>query len=162
METIRSAAPGDLDRINEIYNQAVSTTTATFDTEPKSPEERRAWFEEHGPRHPVLVAEDGGRISGWASLSPYSDRAAYSRTVEISIYISEEKRGRGIGKRLMKAIVEEGRRLGHHAILARIAQDNPVSIRLHEWAGFFMVGTMKEVGFKFGRLLDVHLMQLLL
>lgn len=160
--TIQRAGPGDLERINQIYNQAVLRTTATFDTEPKSLPDREAWFETHGPAHPVIVAEEGAEIQGWASLSPYSGRAAYARTVEISLYVSEESRGKGIGTSLMRAIVDEARRLGHHVILARIAQGNPVSVRIHESAGFFMVGTMKEVGVKFGRILDVHLMELIL
>ena len=159
---IRKATEKDLGPINEIYNQAVTTTTATFDTEPKTLEERRQWFEHHGPAHPVLVAQSEAGVCGWASLSEYSPRAAYARTVEISIYISEESRGKGIGKRLLHAILAEARALGHHTILARITADNPVSVRLHENAGFEMVGTMREVGFKFGRLLDVHIMQLVM
>jgi L-amino acid N-acyltransferase YncA len=160
--TIRRSGPGDLEDINRIYNQAVLKTTATFDTEPKTLRDREAWFGEHGPAHPVIVAEEAAEVRGWASLSPYSDRAAYARTVEISLYVSEESRGKGIGTSLMRAIVDEARTLGHHVILARIAQGNPVSIRIHESAGFFMVGTMKEVGVKFGQILDVHLMELIL
>ncbi len=182
MTAIRKAVRGDLERITEIYNQAVIRTTATFDTMPKTIEEREGWFRRHDERHPILVAEEEGGVEpsdgrralragsprprgcvcGWASLSSYSDRAAYDRTVEISIYVSEERRGKGIGKSLMQRIVGEARDLGHHVILARIAEGNPASVRLHESAGFFMVGTMKEVGAKFGRLLDVHLMEKIL
>ncbi len=110
----------------------------------------------------MLVAEEGGRVAGWASLSPYSDREAYARTVEISVYIDEAYRRRGAGRLLMERIIGEGRDLGHHAILAHITADNHVSIRLHEALGFWRVGTLREVGVKFGRLLDVEVMQLLL
>lgn len=160
--SVRAATLDDLDRINEIYNHAVATTTATFDTEPKSPEERRTWFLHHDSAHPVLVAENKDGVCGWASLSRYSDRAAYDGTAEISIYVSEECRGKGVGRTLMSGVLEEARKAGLLTILARITTDNPVSVRLHQSAGFEMVGTMREVGFKFGRLLDVHLMQLIL
>ncbi len=162
MIAIRRAVRGDLQRITDIYNQAVVRTTATFDTQPKTVQEREGWFTRHGERHPVLVAEEDAGVCGWVSLSPYSDRAAYDRTVEISIYVSEERRGKGVGKALMQRIVEEAQALGHHVILARIAEGNPASVHLHESAGFFMVGTMKEVGVKFGRRLDVHLMEKIL
>jgi phosphinothricin acetyltransferase len=152
----------DVERITEIYNQAVLSTTATFDTRPQSVEEQRQWFTRHGGPHPVLVAEEDRRVAGWASLSPYSDREAYARTVEISVYVAEISRRRGAGRLLMERIIAEARSLGHHVILARITADNQVSIRLHETLGFFRVGTLREVGVKFGRLLDVEVMQLLL
>jgi len=162
MARIRPAEESDLPVITDIYNQAVLRTTATFDTEPRTVEARRPWFLSHDDNHPILVEEDGGAVRGWASLSRYSERAAYSRTVEISVYVSEEWRGRGIGRKLVAALVAEGRRIGHHAVLALITGDNSVSVRLHESFGFFMVGTMREVGVKFGRALDVHLMELLI
>ena len=101
-------------------------------------------------------------MSGWASLSPYSDRSAYADTVEISIYLWEKHRGKGVGKALMKALLEQGRLAGIHAVLARITEGNQVSIKLHEDNGFWMIGTMKEVGRKFGKVLDVYFMQAIL
>ncbi len=160
--TIRKAAERDVPRILEIYNQAVAATTATFDTEPRSLEDRLSWFRKHGPRHPVLVAEEGGAVRGWASLSPWSDRSAYDASVEISVYVDEQERGKGIGRALMEAIVAEARALRHHTVLARITADNPVSIHLHEALGFSHAGTVREVGFKFGRWLDVVTMQIML
>ena len=160
--TIRKAEERDVPRITEIYNQAVAKTTATFDTEPRSLEDRLSWFEKHGPKHPVLVADDGGRILGWASLSHWSDRAAYDASVEISVYVEEGMRGKGIGRALMEAVVAEAHALRHHTILARITADNPVSIHLHEALGFSNAGTVREVGFKFGRWLDVVTMQIML
>jgi L-amino acid N-acyltransferase YncA len=159
---IREARGADLECMNDIYTQAVLRTTATFDTVPKTLWERKSWFAEHGPAHPVTVAEENGAVLGWASLSRYSDRPAYDRTVENSVYIAENCRGKGIGTALLRDLLDRARKLGHHAVIARIAQDNPASIRLHEAAGFFAVGTLKEVGLKFGTLLDVHVLELLL
>jgi len=160
MITIRLADRPDLDVITTIYNEAVLTTTGTFDTKPKMLDEQQAWFEQHGGKYPLAVAEIEGTVIGWASLSRWSDRCAYTDTAEISLYVKQEHRGRGVGRRLMEAIVAEGRKGGVHSILARIAEGNEVSVMLHEAAGFHHVGVMKEVGWKFGRLLDVYLMQL--
>ena len=159
MLTIRKAAMKDLAAITEIYNEAILKTVATFDTEPKTVEEQKPWFESHDSRHPILVAEQDGTIVGWASLSKWSDRCAYSDTAELSVYVKEELRGRGIGKKLMREILDQGQKVGLHTVVARIAESNEVSVRLHEAFGFEHVGTMKEVGRKFGKLLDVHMMQ---
>lgn len=151
----------DLGQITEIYNDAIKKTTATFDTEPKTFEEQGAWFAEHGARHPILIAEQKSLIVGWASLSQWSDRCAYSDTAEISLYVNEKLRGKGVGKELMKAIIQEGQNAGLHTVIARIADGNDISIDLCKSFGFQHIGTMREVGKKFGKLLDVHLMQLI-
>ena len=159
MTTIRRATINDLEAITVIYNEAIVKTTATFDIQPKTLAEQKAWFESHDGKHPILVAEQDGVIVGWASLSKWSDRCAYSDTAELSIYVKEEYRGKGIGTKLMKEIIREGEKTGIHTVIARIAEPNAASVRLHESAGFEHVGTMKEVGRKFGKLLDVRLMQ---
>ena len=143
----------------EIYNEAVLTTVATFDTEPRSLEAQREWLLHHGPRYPVLVAELRGEVVGWASLSRWSDRKAYDGTAEVSFYVRSDHRGRGIGRSLLAANVATADRLGRHVLLARIADGNAVSVHLHEGFGFRPVGVMKEVGFKFGRWVDVHLLE---
>lgn len=159
--TIREAVAADLQAITEIYNEAIHSTVATFDTEPKSLTEQEQWFNEHGAKNPLLVAEDSGKIVGWASLSKWSDRCAYSDTAEISLYIGEAHQGKGIGRELMRSILARGRQAGLHTVIARIAEGNEASIHLHESFGFRHVGIMKEVGRKFDRLLDVYLMQLI-
>lgn len=159
MGTVRRATEGDLEAITHIYNEAIRTTVATFDTQPKTMEEQKAWFSAHGPRYPILVAQEGGLVIGWASLSMWSDRCAYSDTAEISVYVKEEHKGKGVGRQLMEALMREGQAAGLHTVIARISEGNEVSIRLHRSFGFEHIGIMREVGKKFGRLIDVTLMQ---
>ena len=159
MIIVRKATLDDLTAITEIYNQAILKTTATFDTEPKSLEEQEVWFSSHDHKYLVLVAEEDGKVIGWASLSKWSDRCAYSDTAEISLYVDEKERGKGIGRKLLETIVLEGEKAGLHSMIARIAEGNEMSIHLHQSVGFEHIGIMKEVGRKFGRLLDIYLMQ---
>ena len=161
MITTREAVINDLVAITEIYNEAVLTTVATFDIQPMSLEEQKTWFEEHGPKYPVVVAMEDGVVRGWASLSEWSGRCAYTDTAEISLYVREIDRGRGVGRELMAEIIRAGEKAGLHTVIARIAGENEASVRLHKSAGFEYIGVMKEVGKKFGKLIDVHLMQLI-
>ena len=156
---IRRATAEDLPAITEIYNEAILTTDATFDTETKSVSEQKAWFDDHGTKNPVLVAVADGAVRGWASLSKWSTRCAYADTAEISVYVKQEYRGRGIGRRLMHDVLAAGETAGLHTVLSRITAGNDVSIQLHEQAGFDHIGVMKEVGKKFGKTLDVVMMQ---
>ena len=159
MCTIREAKISDLYAITEILNEVILKTTATFDTEPKTEDEQKVWFDSHGPRHPILIAESNGVIVGWASLSKWSDRGGYRDTAVISLHVKQEFRGKGIGRKLMGALISKGKRVGLHTVIARIAEGNDVSIHLAESFGFHHIGVMKEVGKKFGRILDVYLMQ---
>lgn len=162
MLIIRPATLEDLDAITEIYNDAILDTVATFDTEPKTIEEQKVWFANHVPKYPVLVAEQDGLVVGWASLGKWSEKLAYSGTTEGSLYVKKEYRGQGIGKRLLEEIIQEGQKAGFHTVVARIAEGGEASVHLCESVGFEHVGIMKEVGWKFGKLLDVHLMQKIL
>jgi len=159
---IRAATHGDLPRILAIYNREVLVSTATYDTVPRTEAEHRTWFGVHGPDYPVLVADLDGTVIGWASLSPWSDRAAYSRTVEVSAYVDEEHRRMGAGRRLLQELIDAGRARGYHALLARISADNEASVRFHAQQGFSVAGTLREVGEKFGRTLDVCIMELII
>jgi phosphinothricin acetyltransferase len=156
---IRVAMLKDLKGITEIYNHAILNTIATFDTEPKTVQEQKKWFKEHGSKNPIVVAEIDKEIVGFASLSKYSTRCAYSDTAEISLYVKEKHQGKGIGKQLIKEIIKKGEKSGLHAIIARITEGNKISVCLHESVGFEHVGVFKEVGFKFGKRLDVYLME---
>jgi phosphinothricin acetyltransferase len=159
MVIIRKAKIEDLEGITSIYNDAIKKTVATFDTEIKTLEEQKVWFKDHGLKNPIVVAEENSDIIGWAALSKWSDRCAYSDTAEISIYVKEDYQKKGIGKKLMNQIVKEGGKAGLHLLIARITDGNPISIHLHELVGFTHIGIMKECGFKFGKRLDVILMQ---
>ena len=159
---VRPANLEDQEAIRVIYNDAVLNTTATFDTDERSPVKQMEWYNNHKKNHPVFVAEDNGTVVGWASLSPWSDRCAYDTTVEVSVYIDKDFRGKGIGSVLLQMVTLEGKQVGNHTILSRITSGNEVSIHLHEKYGYVKVGVMKEVGFKFGKFLDVTIMQLLL
>jgi len=150
----------DLQPVLDIYNEAVLNTVATFDTEERSMSRQKVWYDQHDERHPALVAEEDGNVTGWASLSPWSDRRAYDGTAEISIYVRSDRRGMGIGKTLMRAVVEAGRTRNLHTVIARIAGGNEASVRMHRSAGFVEIGVMREVGLKFGRRIDVWMMQL--
>lgn len=162
MTHLRTATQADLAAIVAIYNDAIRTTTATFDTEEKTLEDRRAWLAAHDAKHPVIVAQVGAEVVGWGSLSAWSDRCAYAATCENSVYVAASARGKGVGKSLLAELVNIARRAGMHTIIARVAAGNPASERLHEAAGFVRIGVMREVGRKFGRLLDVTMYQLML
>jgi phosphinothricin acetyltransferase len=149
----------DVPAITGIYNEAILTTTATFDKEPKTTTSQRKWFKAHGPKNPIVVAVADGKVVGWSSLSAYSDRCAYAETAEISVYVKESFRNQGLGKKLMQAVLDAGKKAGLHTVISRIAGGNNVSINLHHELGFTDIGVMKEVGTKFGQLLDVYLLQ---
>jgi phosphinothricin acetyltransferase len=131
----------------------------TFDTEPKTVKQMQKWFKEHSLKNPIIVAIYHDLIIGWASLSKYSTRCAYSNTAEISTYVLEDYQNRGVGNKLIEKIIEQGKQVGLHTILARITEGNDISIKLHEKYGFSHIGVLKEVGNKFGKTLDVILMQ---
>jgi L-amino acid N-acyltransferase YncA len=156
---IRPATEADMPAVTAIYNDAVARTTGTFDTVARTLEEQKAWFAAHGPSRPVVVAVSGGKVLGWASLSEYSGRCAYSRTAEVSVYVDESARGKGCGGRLLDAVLDAGRAGGVKEVIARIAEGNEVSLALHRKRGFDEVGRLRKVGEKFGRLLDVFFLQ---
>jgi L-amino acid N-acyltransferase YncA len=161
MMIIRKATSADIKAITDIYNEAILNTVATFDTTPKTLDEQKLWFEKHSAKYPILVAEESKTVIGWVSLSAWSDRCAYADTAEISLYIKDGQRGKGVGRKLSDAILKAGKEAGLHTVIARMVQSNAASIRLAESLGFKPIGVMKEVGRKFGRLLDVYLMQII-
>lgn len=161
--TIRPASIDDVPTITDIYNEAVLRTTATYDIDPQTVDARVCWFNEHQESGlPVFVAESNGIVVGWSSLSSFRGKDGYRFTVENSIYITEDYRGRGLGKRLLAGLIDSGRELGLHGIIAGIDAETEASIRLHASFGFEKVAYLKQVGFKFGRWLDVVFMQLIL
>ena len=157
---IRPARREDCPAILDIYNDAVLTTTASYDIEPRSLEHRYAWFEDHTQNdYAIFVAELAGVIAGWSSLSRFHDRFGYRFTAENSIYVAAPHRGRGLGTALLPPLLEAAHKRGLHSIIAVIDASNDASVRLHARFGFSQVGHFREVGHKFGRWLDVLYMQ---
>jgi len=160
--TVRTATLDDAEAIRSIYNPEVLESTVTFDLVPRTLDEQRGWLAARSGAHAVLVAEDAGEVVGFGSLSPYKDRPAYSTTVEDSVYVRRDQQGRGLGRLLLAELLSVATLHGFHAVMARIVGGHDASIGLHAALGFEVVGTEREVGRKFGRWLDVVLMQRLL
>ena len=156
---VRLAALDDAEAIRAIYNPEVTGTTVTFDLVPRSLDDQRAWLAAHAGAHPAVVAVAGDEVVGFGSLSPYRDRPAYATTVEDSIYVAGDWRGRGVGRALLSELVRLAGLHGFHAVMARIVDGHDASIALHRACGVELVGIEREVGRKFGRWLDVALMQ---
>lgn len=159
MLNIRPATLDDVDAITAIYNEAILTTTATFDMEPKSRENRLEWLEQRSERHPVLVADVDGEVVGWSCLNPWNLRAAYRDTGETSVYVHSTHRNQGIGRKLKQAIIDLAQQLGFRTLIAGVAEGSEASLHLNKDFGFEVVGTFKDVGEKFGKLLDVTYLQ---
>jgi phosphinothricin acetyltransferase len=157
--TIRLATRDDLGSINDIYNHFVDTSTCTYQETHETPEARAEWFDRHGPKHPVIVAELDAQVIGWGSLSPFQSRSAYRFSVENSVYVRHDLHGNGIGARLLATLIEEAQRHGHRTIIAGIDTEQTASIALHRKFGFEARAHLKQIGFKFGRWLDVVYMQ---
>lgn len=161
---IRWAEERDLQGMVEIFNYEVLNGTASFSIRPRTVEERKAWFEQHNrDEFPLIVAEENGKVAGYASLSVYRDNDAYAPTMELSVYVAHEYRGRKVGEALMTELLRIAREKGRaHAIVSVITSDNTASIRLHEKFGFEYCGVTKEVGRKFDRWLDTLFYQLII
>jgi len=160
---VRTAVDADSEALRSIYNPEVLESTVTFDLVPRSLEDQREWLRARSGAHAVLVAVDGDDdVVGFGSLSAYKDRAAYSTTVEDSVYVRRDRQGEGVGRLLLGELLAVATAHGFHAVMARIVGGHDASIRLHAGLGFEIVGTEREVGRKFGRWLDVVVMQRLL
>ena len=162
--SVRLAGPDDAEPIRRIYNREVAESTATFDLVPRTTADQAEWMEEHAGAYAAVVAvaaTDGG-VAGFASLSPYRARPGYSTTVEDSVYVDAAHRSQGVGRLLLAEIMELAETSGFHTVIARISGAQDASLALHRSCGFELIGVEREVGRKFGRWLDVSLMQRLL
>ena len=159
---LRPATPDDLPAINAIYNYYVTCSTCTYQLEEETAAARQAWFAHHGAEHPVMVAEREGAVVGWGSLSRYHPRAAFCHTVENSVYVRHDQHHCGIGSRLLEDLIARAATCGHHAIMAGVDSAQAGSLALHARHGFVEVGRLREVGFKFGRWLDMVYLERLL
>ena len=167
--TIRLATVGDAEEIRTIYNHEVLNTTATFDLVPRTLAQQQEWLQARSGAFAAIVAVDGspapgveGAVVGFASLSPYKERAAYRTTVEDSVYVDRQRNGEGIGRLLLSHVVDVARASGFHVVMARIESSGDASRALHARCGFALVGIERETGRKFNKWLDVALMQRML
>lgn len=152
---IRPATLTDFPAVREIYNHYVATSTCTYQLEPDPEAEHRAWFTNRTPAHPIVVAEADGEVIGWGALSPWKSRAGYAHSVEASVYVRHDAHRRGVGRALLTDLIERARAAGHHTILGGASADQTASLALQEALGFERVAHLREVGYKFGRWLDV-------
>jgi phosphinothricin acetyltransferase len=163
MTQIRLATADDLPAINDIYNYYVDRSTCTYQLVHETLADRQAWFADHPPdKYPVTVAEQEGVVVGWGSLSKFRPRAAYAPTVEASVYIHHGFHRRGLGRLLLVDLIERARAAGFHSLIGGASADQTASLALQDSLGFVRVAHLKEVGFKFGRWLDVIYSQLML
>lgn len=160
---IRDALHGDLPAIRDIYNDAVLNTTAIWNEQAVDLGNRQAWFSaRQAQSYPILVAVDGDHLVGYASFGDWRPFEGFRHTVEHSVYVRNDQRGKGLGPHLMEALIERAKTCNKHVMVAAIESGNQASIRLHERLGFITTGQMPQVGTKFGRWLDLTFMQLTL
>jgi phosphinothricin acetyltransferase len=161
---VRDARDGDLESVTAIYNDAVLNTTAIWNEVAVDIANRRAWLSDRERAgYPVLVAVgEDGTVLGYASFGDWRAFDGYRHTVEHSVYVRADLRGRGTGKVLMMELIERARAIGKHVMVAGIEAGNQGSIALHEKLGFEQVGLLPQVGMKFGRWLDLAFLQLVL
>jgi phosphinothricin acetyltransferase len=160
---IRNAQEADLAGILHIYNDAILNTTAVYSEEPHTLEMRQVWYHERVSKgFPVLVAETDGKIVGFSTYGHFRIWPCYRYTIEHSVYVDPAFRGQGISKQLLRPLIHTAQQNGIHAMIAAIDGENQISYRLHQSLGFKQVAHFKEVGFKFGRWLDLLFMELLL
>ncbi|MDR3402853.1 MAG: GNAT family N-acetyltransferase [Chthoniobacter sp.] len=158
-EPQKHAAP-----ILAIFNEAIVHSTALYDYQPRTMEMMQAWFDAKAKGNfPVIGVEgDGGELMGFASYGTFRAWPAYKYSVEHSIYVDARFRGRGVGRRLLEALIEVARSQDYHALIGAIDATNTASLGLHERMGFTPCGTLRQVGFKFGRWLDMSFYQMIL
>lgn len=157
---IRPATEADLPAITAIYNAVIATSTAIYMDDPVTPDDRRAWFAaRRAAQYPVLVADDGDGVAGFATFGDFRAFPGFRHTVEHSVHVRADARGRGLGTALVSALFEPARALGKHVMIAGVDAANEGSIRMHERLGFERGAVLREVGRKFGRWLDLAFMQ---
>jgi L-amino acid N-acyltransferase len=163
MTEIRDATEADLPDILEITNEAIANTVAVWTLAPTTLAARRDWFNDRRARgFPVLVAQGGGSVIGFASFGDFRPWEGYLHSVEHSLYVRPEAQGRGAGKALLAALIDRATAMGKHVMIGGIEAGNAASIALHRRAGFEEAGTLREVGRKFDRWLDLLFMQKIL
>ncbi len=159
---IRDARSEDAAVLALIYNQGIVDRLATLETEERTAEERLEWLAARDPRHPVLVAEADGRLLGFGSLNVFNPRKAYDHVADFSLYVERSWRGKGVGGRLLQALIERAQAIGFHKLVLSAFPFNPAGMALYQRHGFRVVGVYKEQGFLDGRWVDTIIMEKLL
>ena len=163
MITVRHTTEDDLQQTLDIYNEIIANTTAVFQYEPQTLEMRKTWFAEKQEKHfPVFIAEEDNIIIGFSTFGQFRNWQAYQYSVENSVYVKADCRGKGIGKLLLQPLIDAAKQMQLHTIIASIVADNQASLNLHKQFGFVEVAHFKEVGYKFNRWLDLKFLQLIL
>lgn len=156
---VRHLIPEDSEPLRQIYNHAVLSSTATLDLEPRTRSEQERWLEQHFGIYPALVAIVNGQPIGYASISPFRPRAGYNSTVEDSVYIAPNYQGQGVGRLLLERLIATATSLGFHSCIAHIVADHRASLKLHVGCNFRLVGVEQEIGRKFGKWIDMAILQ---
>ena len=163
MISLRHAEESDLPAMLEIYNEIIVNTTAVWHDEPHTLEMRKTWFAQRKEQgFPVFVAVEEGELLGFSSIGPFRPWPGYRFTVENSVYVAADCRGKGVANVLMPPLITAAKELKLHAIVAGIEASNESSIKLHNKFGFTEVAHFKEVGFKFGRWMDLKFLELII
>lgn len=158
---IRPATEEDLPAMLDIYNDIIANTTAVWHYEPHTLQMRKEWFEQRQQQgFPIFVAVENEKILGFSTFGSFRPWPGYSKTVENSVYVAADSRGKGVAKLLLPPLIEAAKQLGIHVMVAGIDADNEISIALHKKFGFIEVAHFKEVGWKFGRWLDLKFLEL--
>ncbi len=161
--TISAAARAQLSEIRDIYNEVIRNSTAVFSDVEVTLAEREAWFDAKcAAGFPVVVATDPSGVVGFGTFGAFRAWPGYRYSVEHSVHVRVDARGRGVGCALVQALLQEAARMQKHVMIAGIDAQNVTSIALHEKLGFRVAGELKEVAFKFGRWLDLKFMQRLI
>ncbi len=157
---ISDATEADLAGLLGIYNEVIATSTAIYSDVPVTLEERRQWWRSRTAQgYPVLAARDAHGVAGFATFGDFRAWPGYRFTVEHSVHVRANGRGQGVGTLLVQALLPRAAALGKHVMMAGVDADNAASIRFHERLGFERSGHLREVGYKFGRWLDLVFLQ---
>ncbi|HEY9294111.1 MAG TPA: GNAT family N-acetyltransferase [Microlunatus sp.] len=159
---IRPARSEDVEAVRQLRNDAIEHSTAIWTEVQQTSEDAAAWWDELVCRRAAYVAEAEGSVVGYACWAQWRPKEGYRLTVEDSVYVAADHHGHGLGRRLMTTLIDAARRAGMHVMLADIESGNAASIALHDRLGFETVGTLREIGTKFGRWLDLTIMRLAL
>jgi L-amino acid N-acyltransferase len=160
---LRPAEAGDAAAVAAIWNPVIRETAATFTTLEKTPDALAADFAARAAEGKLfLLAEEAGRILGFATYAQFRNGPGYARTMEHSIILSPDARGRGVGRALMGALEDHARAAGVHSLWAGVSAENPAGLAFHRAIGFAAIAQLPEVGYKFGRWMDLVLMQKIL